>query len=286
MFSRIGIIAKTQHELAAKLVEELCRWLKERDRTVVLDHDTARLITQEVDIEFKAAIPSRVDLIIVLGGDGTLISVARIVQASNIPILAVNLGHLGFLTEVTTAEVFTLLERVFDGDFLTSDRMLLESRLYRKGELIVTYNVLNDVVINKSALARIIDLETFVDGIFLTKYRSDGLIVSTPTGSTAYSLSAGGPILYPNLEAIVLSPICPHTLTHRPIVLPANVTIEVTLNTKDVDVTLTLDGQVGFILKEGDVVEIRKSSFYIRLVHPPGKDYFTVWREKLNWGQR
>ncbi|MBN2382862.1 NAD(+)/NADH kinase [bacterium] len=286
MYEKIGIIAKPRGESVEKIVSEVCTWLIDRGKQIIVDHDTAKLVCKPISIKFKADIPSEVDLILVLGGDGTLISVARLIGESCIPIVAVNLGHLGFLTEVTIQEMYRVLENVFSGDFDVSQRMLLVTHLYRKGERIVSYNVLNDAVINKSALARIIELETWVDGVFLTRYRADGLIVSTPTGSTAYSLSAGGPILFPTLESIILSPICPHTLTHRPIVLPASVSVEVILSSSDVDVTLTLDGQVGFILKEGDLVKIKKAASYIHLIHPKDKDYFTVWREKLAWGQK
>lgn len=286
MFDKIGIIAKPHKEVAHEIVEAMVLWLLDKKKEVYLDRDSAYFQHDSVQLEIKADIPLKTELIIVLGGDGTLISVARLVLESNIPILAVNLGGLGFLTEVTLDEVYHVLEKVFSGDFDVSRRMLLTSELFRQGERISSYNVLNDAVINKSALARIIDLETYVDNHFLTRYRSDGLIVSTPTGSTAYSLSAGGPILFPTLEAIILSPICPHTLTHRPIVLPAESTVEVVLNTKNVDVTLTLDGQVGFILKEGDLVRLKKSKQAIQLIHPREKNYFKVWREKLAWGQK
>jgi len=286
MFNRIGIIAKPRGESADKIVRDICAWLIKRNKEIILDHDTAKLAHQPVNVQFKADIPSLVDLIIVLGGDGTLISVARLIGESLIPVVAVNLGRLGFLTEVTIVEMYDVLDNVLEGHFDISKRMLLETSLYRKGETIVTYNVLNDAVINKSALARIIELETYVDNVFLTKYRADGLIISSPTGSTAYSLSAGGPILFPTLESIILSPICPHTLTHRPIVLPASVSVEVILNTSDLDVTLTLDGQTGFILKEDDVIKIKKAKHYLHLIHAKEKDYFAVWREKLNWGQK
>lgn len=285
MFDKIGIIAKPKAEVA-EIVTEIWTWLVEKDKEILIDSDTGRFISKPVQTELKANIPRKVDLIIVVGGDGTLISVARLVQEAQIPIIAINMGGLGFLTEVTVNEMYNVFENLFKDNFILSERMLLTTCIFRQGEKIAHYNVLNDVVINKSALSRIIELETYVNDVFLTRYRADGLIISTTTGSTAYSLSAGGPIIYPTLEAIILSPICPHTLTHRPIVLPASVKVEVILNTNDLDVTLTLDGQVGFILKEGDVVEINKSKTYIQLIHPKGKDYFTVWREKLHWGQK
>jgi NAD+ kinase len=225
-------------------------------------------------------------MIIVLGGDGTLLSVARLVGDHEVPILGVNLGGLGFLTEITLEELYRVLERVVQGDFVTDERVVLNAAVIRRGERMVEFTVLNDAVINKGALARIIDLETTINGEYLTTFKSDGLIISTPTGSTAYNLSAGGPIVYPSLHCIIITPICPHTLTNRPIMIPDDVEIRAMLKTKQQEVILTLDGQQGFTLEFEDVVEVRKAEGHILLIKSPYRHYFEVLREKLKWGGR
>ena len=225
-------------------------------------------------------------MIIVLGGDGTLLSVARLVGDHEVPILGVNLGGLGFLTEITLEELYRVLERVMQGDFATDERVVLNAAVIRRGERMAEFIVLNDAVINKGALARIIDLETTINGEYLTTFKSDGLIISTPTGSTAYNLSAGGPIVYPSLHCIIITPICPHTLTNRPIVIPDDVEIRAMLKTKQQEVILTLDGQQGFTLEFEDVVEVRKAEGRILLIKSPYRHYFELLREKLKWGER
>jgi NAD+ kinase len=233
----------------------------------------------------KSDLPSQCDLIVVLGGDGTLLSVARLVGDLGVPILGVNLGGLGFLTATTLEEMFPAMDRVLAGDIVLDDRMMLAAQVRRRGERLTSHVALNDVVITKSAMSRIINLAVSVEGQHATSYRADGLIISTPTGSTAYSLSAGGPILFPTMDAVVLTPICSHTLTNRPIVLPGSQRVEVTLMT-DQDVMLTLDGQVGLALREHDTVEVRQAPARIRLVRFPHKDFFSVLRAKLKWGER
>jgi NAD+ kinase len=233
----------------------------------------------------KPELPAQVDLLLVLGGDGTLLSMARLVADLNVPILGVNLGGLGFLTALTVDELFPALEALLAGELLVEERMMLAARVTRQGERLSEYVALNDVVITKSAMSRIINLDVSVQGQFATAYRADGLIVSTPTGSTAYCLSAGGPIVFPTMDAIVLTPICSHTLTNRPIVLPGGQPIDVTLQS-DQDVMLTMDGQVGFHLKRGDRVEIRQAAARIRLLRFPQKHFFSVLRTKLKWGER
>jgi NAD+ kinase len=225
-------------------------------------------------------------MIIVLGGDGTLLSVARLVRDYEIPILGVNLGGLGFLTEIPLEELYRVLERVVQGDFITDERVVLSAAVIRRGERMAEFTVLNDAVVNKGALARIIDLETTINGEYLTTFKSDGLIISTPTGSTAYNLSAGGPIVYPSLHCIIITPICPHTLTNRPIMIPDDVEIRATLKTKQQEVILTLDGQQGFTLEFEDVVEVRKAEGRILLIKSPYRHYFELLREKLRWGER
>lgn len=280
---RIGIIGKSGRIEPAEITSELLPWLRGREIETFVDIETAKSLG--IKGYLRSEMPD-VDLVIVLGGDGTLLSVARLVCERGIPILGVNLGGLGFITEVKRTEIFDALERVFSGQYFIEERLMLNAHVVRHGEKIAGYTTLNDVVINKGALARIIDLETFVDKRYVSTFRSDGLIISTPTGSTAYCLSAGGPILFPTLESIVLIPICPHTLTNRPIVLPDTVNIEITLKSLVEDVFLTLDGQVGFSLRQNDTVIIEKSPYKTRLLIPFERDFFEVLRTKLRWGER
>ena len=281
---KIGIVAKPKKP-ADEVVKSLVSWLTERGHEVVLDEDTAALAGLECSHK-KSEIPSLTELIVVLGGDGTLLSVARLVGDKEVPLLAVNLGALGFLTEITLDELYTTLEKVLEGDFILDERSMLEAHVHRQGERIAKYYVLNDVVIHKGTLARIIDLETFIDDCYLTTYRADGLIISSPTGSTAYSLAAGGPIIHPSLPAIILNPICPFTLGQRPLVIPDTLgKIKVTLLTENEDVFLTLDGQVGFALRVRDTVEVSKAPYTIKLIKSPYRNYFEVLRTKLKWGE-
>jgi len=281
---KIGIVAKPRKP-ADEVVKSLVGWLTERGHKVVLDEDTAVLAGLESTYK-KSEIPGLTELMVVLGGDGTLLSVARLVGEKEVPLLAVNLGALGFLTEVTLDEIYPALEKVLEGDYILDERSMLEAHVHRQGERIARYQVLNDVVIHKGTLARIIDLETFIDDYYLTTYRADGLIISTPTGSTAYSLAAGGPIIHPSLPAVILNPICPFTLGQRPLVIPDTLgRVTVTLLTENEDVFLTLDGQVGFALRVRDTVEIRKAPYTIKLVKSPYRNYFEVLRTKLKWGK-
>jgi NAD+ kinase len=224
------------------------------------------------------------DLVVVLGGDGTLLKAARLYGHQEAPILGVNLGGLGFLTEISLDELRPLFERIFRGEYQTENRMVLTAGIIREGEVCPVIPFLNDVVINKGAVARIIDLETSIGGQFLTSYRGDGLIVATPTGSTAYNLSAGGPILHPALKTILLTPICPFTLTNRPIILQDDAVIDIRLGTKASEVWLTFDGQVGYPLNAGDLVRVQKAVKSIRLIKTPYKNYFEILRTKLKWG--
>lgn len=282
---RVGLYAKKHHPDAVGFGREVMNWLLERGLEVYLEEDLAKslgLVRNYVDSE----IPERADLMIVLGGDGTLISVARHVGARMKPILGVNLGSLGFLTEITQSETFSTLERVLAGDFTVSSRMMLDAVVLRSGREVARFVVLNDAVINKGALARIIDMETSVDGVYLTNFKADGLIVATPTGSTAYNLAAGGPIIYPGLNCLVISPICPHMLTNRPLIVSDRAVIRIEVKFEDQHVVLTADGQVGMPLKGGDVVELRRSDVRTLLIKSPTKDYFSVLRAKLRWGER
>jgi NAD+ kinase len=288
---RIGIIAKQNKPEAVPIVRNLIEWFQPKKIEVYIEEGMGNLFTPHpsaTNLCFveKKEIPSYAEMIIVLGGDGTLLSVARLVEDHDVPILGVNLGGLGFLTEITLEELYRVLERVVQGDFVTDERVVLNAAVTRRGERLAEFVVLNDAVINKGALARIIDLETTINGEYLTTFKSDGLIISTPTGSTAYSLSAGGPIVYPSLHCIIITPICPHTLTNRPIVIPNDVQIRATLKTKQQEVILTLDGQQGFSLEFEDVIEVRKAEGRILLIKSPYRHYFEVLREKLKWGER
>ncbi len=226
------------------------------------------------------------ELAIVLGGDGTLIHAARVLRGRPVPLMGVNLGALGFMTEIPVAEAVSTLRQVLDGKAKIDSRMKLDCRLYREEELILEDEVLNDVVINKSALAKIAAHETWLDGAFVATYLADGVIFSTPTGSTAYSLSAGGPIVHPSVDCVVVTPICPHALTQRPIVVPGDQVMSVRLASDLQDVYLTVDGQVGHPLKKGDRIEVQKSAHRLFLVRNQQLDYFAILRQKLHWGER
>ena len=281
----IGLVLKRNAPETIALGRELVTWLRGRKKTILPEDQTSHELGFSRGWR-KVEIMQQADLVIVLGGDGTLLSVARRANSREVPILGVNLGGLGFLTSTTTSELFSTLEQILNGEYEVERRSLLEATLIRNGERIESFQVFNDAVINKGALARIIDLEAWVDDHYLCTYKADGLIVATPTGSTAYSLAAGGPIIAPSVGVVVLSPICPHTLTNRPIVLPDTANIQVVLRTADEDVILTLDGQEGHPLKKGDTVSIKRSGSTVSLIRPQNRTFFDVLRSKLRWGER
>jgi NAD+ kinase len=280
----IAIFAKVHDPRCQDVALQLIAWLHGRGLIPLVEAHLAR------HIDFREAvitdIPDNTDLVVVLGGDGTLISVARLIGDREVPILGVNLGSLGFLTEITLDELCSSVDRYLSGDYRISERMMLHVAVVRNRLVIEEKRALNDVVINKGALARIIDLETTIDGNYLTTYKGDGLIISTPTGSTGYSLSANGPILYPELECFAITPICPHTLTNRPIVISSDSLITIALKCINEDVFLTLDGQVGVELKCGDEIRIGKAQKRTRLIISSSRDYFEILRTKLKWGER
>ncbi len=283
---RIGIVAKIkQDEHVRQTVTDLVRWLSDRQIRPVLDEEIGKQLGHP-DCLPKSELPAATEMLVVLGGDGTLLSVARLIKGRDVPILGVNLGSMGFLSEVTIEEMFPVLEQILDGNYRIDRRMMLKAQILRQGTCIKEQSLLNDVVINKSALARILTLEVRVDGNYLTTFQADGLILSTPTGSTAYSLAAGGPIIYPSLSSILLTPICPHTLTNRPIILPVDSTVEVTLRSEERDAYVTLDGQLGLPFLENDVAKIQQSDYTVPLIKSPFRDYFEVLRTKLKWGER
>lgn len=272
---------KTPHAVA------LARELEEGhpELELLADPDLAQELgwTQPEPLETMV---TRAELVVVLGGDGTLIHAARALQGRAVPILGVNLGSLGFMTEIPVADFASALTDVLAGDFRVDSRMKLACRLYRQGQVLLEDEVLNDVVINKGALARIADHEMTIDGQPVTTYKADGVIVATPTGSTAYALSAGGPIIHPSVECMVVAPICPHALTQRPLVVPASQTVSIRLASESADVYLTIDGQSGRALQMGDVLEVRRSANRVLLVRNPKKGYFGILRQKLHWGER
>ena len=280
----VGIIYKHHFEPALSEARRLAQWLAERGVRVFSEEMTATA-TSNVCFEDRSGIPEEAEFVIVLGGDGTLLGAARRVARYRVPILGVNLGGLGFLTEIPVKRLYPVVEKMLEGVLEVESRLMLEARVTRANEDVCRFTVLNDMVINKGALARIIDLDVFIDEQFLTTFRADGLIVSTPTGSTAYNLSAGGPILYPTMSSYILTPICPFTLSNRAIILPDTATIHITLSRKSEErVSLTFDGQVGFDFLYADRVAVSKSRERIHLIKSPDQSYFEILRTKLGWG--
>ncbi len=283
---RIGVVAKPKKPEAEPVLRNLVAWLRARGLEVVADQEAAAICAEAGPGLPRAEVVAWADLLVVLGGDGTLLAVARMIGPREVPILGVNLGGLGFLTEVTLDELFPTLEVVLKDQFAVSRRLTLSARVLRDGGVIASYEALNDAVITKSALSRIVDLEAHVNGEYVATFRADGLIVSTPTGSTAYCLAAGGPIIYPTLPALVIIPICPHTLTNRPLVVPDGAVVEIIQGTAGEDVHLTVDGQVGVPLRHRDVVSLERSARTIALIKSPKLNYFQLLRTKLKWGER
>jgi len=279
----IGILTKPKFPEMTPTLQGVVAWLRERSITVLLDTTSAALLNEPGGIQ-KTKLAGQADVLLVLGGDGTILSAARLAAERSIPILGVNMGGLGFLTEVRLDNLYASLDRVFDNDYALDDRLMLHTHVHRHGETVARGVVLNDIVISKGTLARMIELKIAIQGQFVTNLRADGLIVATPTGSTAYSLSAGGPIINPAVKALILTPISPHTLTHRPLIVPENVEIEVTLTSKDDGAMATLDGQVGIAMTQGDTAVIQTSDCRTKLIRFPESHYYEVLREKLKWG--
>ncbi len=278
----IGIILKLGEPEAVKAVEKFLECFKDKKYNFFIEKDAASAL--KIKGYKTSDIPKRSDIIIVFGGDGTLLSVARLVGGLGVPILGVNLGRLGFITELRKDEVCNEIGNILAGKCAYEERIVLTSDVYRGRKKISHNNALNDVVLNKSALARMFELDISINKQQVTSFRADGLIISTPTGSTAHSLSAGGPILYPTLESFLMTPICPHTLTSRPIVLPDSFVLEVKIKSGD-DVYLTLDGQVGVPLKVRDRVIIKKAEYKTKFITLSDRDYFKILRTKLKWGE-
>lgn len=283
---QVAIFAKVHDPRCQGVATELVAWLIQRGAQPLVEEHLARHIDGTAGYP-EEVIRERATLVVVLGGDGTLISVARLFSGREVPIVGVNLGSLGFLTEITVEQLYPVLEQCLAGTHRITERMMLDLTVTRGDTVIERCQVLNDVVINKGAIARIIELEARVNDLFLTTFKADGLIMSTPTGSTGYSLSAGGPIVQPLMKCIVLTPICPHTLTNRPIVISYQSVVRIVVKSSfDEMVYLTLDGQVGVELQEGDMIEVQRAQATTALVASPDKDYFAVLRTKLKWGER
>lgn len=281
----VGLFSKPNAVKAAELVPELVRWLEARQLRLRLDPVTAEYAGRAPGLP-PEQVAEGCDLIIVLGGDGTLLTTARAVGGRDVPVFAVNLGGLGFLTTIPADQIFSDLEAALRGELRIGRRRMLHCELERGGRTVSSYEALNDVVVNKSQIARMADLEAHVDAHYVCDFKADGLIVATPTGSTAYSLSAGGPIVFPSVGCLCLTPICPHTLTNRPVILPDTSTIRIRVRSGDGETFLTVDGQTGEPLRQNDVVICRSSQHVVRLVRPPNQKFFDVLRAKLKWGER
>ena len=282
----VGIVTKSRAAGARDLLRKLTGLLRRRGIHYLCDPATAKLLGERGRSRTLPVLTGAVKLLVVLGGDGTLLGVARSLTDRPVPVLGVNLGKLGFLTETALGDLEAVLASVLDGHFEVEERMMLQVQVLRGRKSIATSTLLNDVVINKSALARILEMDVRIDGQFVAIYHADGLIVATPTGSTAYSLSAGGPIVLPGMKAFCITPICPHALTNRPLVVPDSVTIQVTLESESPDVYCTMDGQIGLPLKAGDRLKVRRSGTTLPLIVPQPRNFFDVLRKKLRWGAR
>src|SRR5436190_535604 len=289
--SCVGIVAKSHLRAAVPHLVDIGAWLRARGIDAIFESATAALMSSADGhrVADKLALVGMVDMVVVLGGDGTLLSMADCIAAAgkSIPILGVNFGSLGFLTEVTLPELYPSLETVLAGKAQVEERMMLASTVRRPTETLTPYVALNDVVVTKTARSRMIDLSVSVGDEFVTRVKADGLIVATPTGSTAYNLAAGGPIVHPTVDALILTPIAPHTLTNRPVVIPASATVRVQphMDSRD-EVFITFDGQAGFQLQDGDDISIRRSERSLQLIHPSTRSYYDVLRQKLKWGER
>jgi len=284
---RIGIISRPRRADLAVVVPPLLKWLEARGIQAVYDEESATSLDPAAASKGQARdqLAKSSDLLLVLGGDGTLLAASRVAAPHGIPILPVNLGSLGFLTSFTVEELYPALEDTLAGRHSISERVMLSAALQREGRVFDRQNVLNEVVVNKGALARMIEIELRIDGDFVCRYRADGLIVATPTGSTAYSLSAGGPIVHPGVEATIITPICPHTLSDRPVVVQDSCHIEMQLVGSTDSVFLTLDGQKGIPLQATDHIAISRAKEKLQLILPPRKSYFEILRNKLKWGE-
>jgi NAD+ kinase len=283
---RASLISKEGKPELEKVVREVTGWLRDHEYSVTVDKISRRFCAECEVIEREQLEEAKPDFVIVLGGDGTLLSTARSVARSGIPILGINLGSLGFLTEIRQDEIAEALAAVDGGHYELSMRSMLHCEVQRGAQCVAAYDALNDVVLNQSAVARITDFDVRVNGIFVSNYKADGLIIATPTGSTAYSLAAGGPILVPDVPGFVITPVASHALTNRPLVVQDTAVIEVSVAVTREHAFLTVDGQQGIPLEEADIIRCSKSEFTVKLFKFPGRSFFNVLRSKLKWGER
>ena len=279
----IGILIKSGFTEAKALLQQLVPWLKSRGQIPLLDPLSAEVVGEGTSYP-KREMAALADLLVVLGGDGTMLAAARLLEGRATPILGVNTGGLGFLTEVTPDEIYKAMESIFENAYTVEERLMLRSRITRHGQQVGGASVLNDVVLSKGTLTRMVQMEIRINRQFVTGLRGDGLIISTPTGSTAYSLSSGGPILNPAVHAVILTPICPHTLTNRPIVIPQDARIEIFISSREEGAMATFDGQVGISLRHEDMIEVSASDHYAKLIRFPERTFYEVLRKKLKWG--
>jgi NAD+ kinase len=284
-FKTIGIISRPRRSNLAEVVPPLLRWLEARHVPTVYDTETASSLMDGAIGKTRHQVAEEADLLLVLGGDGTILAATREATPRGIPILPINMGSLGFLTSFTVEELYPALEAVLAGHTTINERVLLQVERVHDKEILTQQRVLNDAVVHKGTLARMIELELYIDASFVCRYRADGLIVATPTGSTAYSMSAGGPIVHPAVESILITPICPHTLSDRPVVVPNTSQIELRLAESSDSVFLTLDGQTGVPMQVGNRVKIVRAAERLKLIQPPNKTYFEILRSKLKWGE-
>jgi len=284
-FHTVGIISRPRRSNLVVVVPPLLRWFEARGINVLYDTETAGALNDSSKGLPRDEVAKASQLLLVLGGDGTLLAAARVAARLDIPILPINMGSLGFLTSFKLEEMYPALEETLAGRLPSSERVMLDVELVREGNVIERQTVLNEAVINKGALARMIDLELMIDGEFICRYRVDGLIVATPTGSTAYSLSAGGPIVHPSVESWVITPICPHTLSDRPVVIRDSSEVEINLSAGTESVFLTLDGQTGIPMEPGDQVRMKRAAERLKLIQPQKKSYFEILHSKLKWGE-
>lgn len=282
----VAIISKPHKAELAEIVPKLAEWLTARGYQLVVDSETGAYAAGHTVESREKLTRHHPEFVVVLGGDGTMLAAARMLAEDKIPILGVNLGSLGFLTEVTLDELYTALEAVLEQRAAVERRAMLHCHLVRQGERVMHFDALNDAVVAKSAMARIIEFEIRVDEQFVASYRADGLIVATPTGSTAYSLAAGGPIVTPDVDAFIITPISPHMLTHRPVVLRDSATVTILIKSVQEEAFLTVDGQVGIPVLDGDLLTCRKSVRAVPLLRFANRSFFDVLRAKLKWGQR
>jgi NAD+ kinase len=282
-YRTVGIILKTGHQGINELLEKILEWMdKHGARVLSLKENHAISGTQIVSRE---EFQEQSNMIMIMGGDGTFLAGGKLALKKDIPILGINLGRLGFLTEITLQELFPTLEKIREGQIVIETRHLLDARIKKADQTVFEGHVINDAVISKAGIARLLEIETRVNQHFLALFKADGLIISTPTGSTAYSLAAGGPIVFPTMEAIVMTPICPHSLNHRPLVVPDHLIISVHCVTPAENVSLTLDGQAMRVLQNEEFIEIAKSPYHLRLIKSPFKGYFDILKSKLRWGE-